>query len=195
MTSCHYERAFIKFYIYKGGPKKPWNLFIKIVYSYMFKLQSPSKYSPFHAIHLLRRFFHCSKTVFELVDFDAFQCFCHFCSTYSTWAKPFPLRTCFIRKNRKSHQGRYREKGEGGCTCKSPVMKWANTLEEFKKNSLKPNTASHNNTSWYTDTGESLEHSPGGRSLYYKGPTLQKIIPLLGGSLLIYLSKIFLWFK
>ena len=27
----------------------------------MFKLQTPSKYSPFHAIHLLRCFVHCSK--------------------------------------------------------------------------------------------------------------------------------------
>ena len=46
----------------------------------------------------------------------------------------------------------------------------------FKKNSLKPNTASHNNASWYTDTDEFLELSPSGRSQYYKGSTLQKII-------------------
>ena len=56
----------------------------------------------------------------------------------------------------------------------------------FKKNSLKPNTASHNNTSWYTDTGGILEHSPSGGSLYYKGSNLQKIIPVFGGSLLIF---------
>ena len=31
------------------------------IYSYMFKLQSPSKYPPFDAIYLSRRFFHCSK--------------------------------------------------------------------------------------------------------------------------------------
>ena len=31
------------------------------MYSYKLKLQSPSKYSPFDAIHLSRRFFHCSK--------------------------------------------------------------------------------------------------------------------------------------
>ena len=30
--------------------------------------------------------------------------------------------------------------------------------------------------SWVTDTDGSLEHSPSGGSLYYKGPTLQKII-------------------
>ena len=47
-------------------------------------------------------------------------------------------------------------------------MKWANMLEESsKKNSLKPNAASHNNTSWHADTDEFLEYSPSGGSLYY----------------------------
>ena len=49
----------------------------------------------------------------------------------------------------------------------------------FKKHSLSPNTASHNNASCYTDAHEFLEHSPSRGSLCYKGPTLQKII-LLG---------------
>ena len=44
----------------------------------MFKLHSPSKYSPFYAIHLSRHFFPLLKTVFELFDFEAFWCFCHF---------------------------------------------------------------------------------------------------------------------
>ena len=38
----------------------------------MFKLQSPSKYSPFGAVQLLRVFFPLLKTVSELIDFDAF---------------------------------------------------------------------------------------------------------------------------
>ena len=38
-----------------------------------------------------------------------------------------------------------------------------------KKNSLKQNAASHNNASWYSDTGGFLEHSPSRGSLYYKG--------------------------
>ena len=39
------------------GPPKPWNLLIKIMnLFYNFKLQSPSKYSPFDTIHLLRHF-------------------------------------------------------------------------------------------------------------------------------------------
>ena len=55
----------------------------------------------------------------------------------------------------------------------------------FKKNSPKPNTASHNNASWYTEADGFLEHSLSGGSLHYKGPTLQKIIPVLFGSPLI----------
>ena len=39
--------------------------------------------------------------------------------------------------------------------------------------------ASHNNASWYTDTDGFLEHLPCGGSLYYKGPALQKLIPVL----------------
>ena len=75
--------------------------------------------------------------------------------------------------------------GVGRCTCKSSIMKWVNTLKVFKKNSLKPNTTSHNNARWYTDTDGFLEHSPSRGSLYYKGPTLQKIIPGFFGSPLI----------
>ena len=48
----------------------------------------------------------------------------------------------------------------------------------FKKILLKPNAASHNNASWYTGTEGFLEHSPSRGSLYYKGPTPQKIIPV-----------------
>ena len=54
------------------GRDKKQNLFIKKVYSYMIKLQSPSKYSTHDAIHLLRLFFPLLKTVFELVNFDDF---------------------------------------------------------------------------------------------------------------------------
>ena len=60
------------------------------------------------------------------------------------------------------------------------MMKWANALS-LQKNSLKLNAASHNNTIRYTDTDGFLKHSPSGGSLYYKGLTLQEIIPILGG--------------
>ena len=47
--------------LYMRGTQK-WNLFIKnCIYSFMFKFQSPSRYSPFDAINLSRHFFHCSK--------------------------------------------------------------------------------------------------------------------------------------
>ena len=92
-----------------------------------------------------------------------------FCFTSSASAKRFPLRTFFIHKQtKKVTWGEIRWIGRvghhdyavfaqkllsaqcsvGRCTCKSPVMKWANTLREvFKKNSLMPNIASHNNAS------------------------------------------------
>ena len=57
----------------------------------------------------------------------------------------------------------------------------------LKKNSLKLNVASHNNTSWYTDTDGFLEHSPSGEAcMDYKDPILPKIILFLcvGGVLL-----------
>ena len=59
---------------------------------------------------------------------------------------------------------------------------------EVKNNFMKWNAASHNNASWCTDTGGLLEHSSGARSLYYKGPTPQKVIPGFGGIPLICFS-------
>ena len=48
----------------------------------------------------------------------------------------------------------------GRCAPKSPIMKCANALKESsKKNSMKLNTTSHNNASWYTVTNGFLEHS------------------------------------
>ena len=47
----------------------------------------------------------------------------------------------------------------------------------FKK--MKLNATSHNTTSWYTDTDGFLEHSPSGGILCYKGPALQKILPVV----------------
>ena len=56
----------------RGDPKKPRSdVLKKSIYSYMFKLQSPSKYFSSDAIYLLRHF-PLLKTVFELVNFDGF---------------------------------------------------------------------------------------------------------------------------
>ena len=69
------------------------------------------------------------------------------------------------------------QRSVGRCAHKSHVMKWANGLRVFKKNSLKLNAASHSTASWYADTDGFLEHPPSKGSLCYKGPTLQKIVP------------------
>ena len=62
----------------------------------------------------------------------------------------------------------------GRCSRKS----WKGQASSiFKKISLKPNAASHDNASCYTDTDGFLEHSPSRGSVYYKGPALQEIIP------------------
>ena len=86
--------------------------------------------------------------------------------------------SCHFWSKTAEHSARW-----GRCTHKSPIMTWANTTKEFskKKTSLKPNTASHNNASWNTDTDVFLENSPSGGSLYYKVSTLQKIILVFGG--------------
>ena len=131
-------------------PKNPEFIYKKLcIYSYMFKFQSPSKCSPFDAVNLSRCFPHGSKQ-FWTIDFDNILCF-----TSSTSAKLFHLRTLFIWGNKKCHlrQDWVNREGRawGSCcfwsktadywvgryTCKSPIMKWANTLKESsKKNSL-----------------------------------------------------------
>ena len=50
--------------IYEGAKKMEFIYKKLCIYSYMFKLQSPSKYSPFDAIHLLRHFFSTAQNSF-----------------------------------------------------------------------------------------------------------------------------------
>ena len=71
--------------------------------------------------------------------------------------------------------------GVGRCMHKSHIIKWQTHRRIFRKNSLKPNTASHNSASWYTDRDGLLEHSPNGGNMYCKGPALQKIILVFWG--------------
>ena len=99
-------------------------------------------------------FFPLLRTVFELVDFDAFYCFCCFLFHSSTWAKPFPLRTFFhpgkqkkplgVRLGEQSHRGQAdhvlfghnlleTQLSVGRCTGQSPIMKWTNGLKESSK--------------------------------------------------------------
>ena len=70
----------------------------------MFKLQSPSKYSPstpIETIYLLRLFFHCSKQCLSCSTLMPFSASTIFCFTSSKLAKNFPLRTFIIQGNKK----------------------------------------------------------------------------------------------
>ena len=162
------------------------------------------------ALHLVQNtyqdFFSAaeSRKVLELVNFDAFECFCHFLIfASSTSAKCFPLRTFFIQEaNKKVTRVRSvnREGGHRGVlpflvkNCWTLSTVWAFALENhpsrngrtwwksLQKKSLKPNAASYNNASQYTNTVRFLEHSPSPGGLYYKGPTLQERVSFWGRS-------------
>ena len=181
IVECVWIWVCVHVYIYTRGTPKKLEFFYKklCIYSYMFKLQSPSKYSRFDAIHLLRLFFPLLKTVFKHFDFDAFLL--PFFPTSPTSVKHFSLRTFFIWGNKKkSHQvwlGDLERVGHKHHTvlvknCWTLSVMWAGALvnhpswnertcwKSLHKNLLKPNAASHNNTSWYTDIDRFLEHSP-----------------------------------
>ena len=124
------------------------------IYAYMFKFQSPSKYSPFDAIHLLRCFSHCSKQFlnslilvpFSVSAFFFFSPFLHW-QNVSLWGLFHPGKQKKVDWSEIRWIGRVGHKGHaicgpkllnthwgvGRCACKSPIMKWANTLKVFKK--------------------------------------------------------------
>ena len=70
-------------------------------YFYMFKLQSPSKYSPFDATHLSRFFSTAQNRSWTYQFWCLLVLLLFFCFTSSTSAKHFPLRTFFIWGNKK----------------------------------------------------------------------------------------------
>ena len=140
-----------------GGTPPNLELFIKklCVYSYLFKLQSPSKYSPFDAIQLLRLFFYCSKQFLNsliLMPFGASAFFFvpplpHW-QNVSLWGLFHPGKQKekvtwgeSVWIGRVGHRGHavFGQKllntqcGVGRCARKSPIMKWANTLKESSK--------------------------------------------------------------
>ena len=84
-----------------------WNLFIKklCIHSYMFKLQSPSKYSPFDAIHILRLFFPLLKQFLNTSLLMPFIASAIFCFTSSTFAKYFRLRTFSFEETKNIRLG------------------------------------------------------------------------------------------
>ena len=73
------------------------------MYSYMFKLQSPSKYSLFDVIHLPRHFFHCSKQFLNSSILMPFSTSAVFCFISSTLAKRFHSKAFSIQVNKKCH--------------------------------------------------------------------------------------------
>ena len=124
----------------------------------MFKLQLASKYFPFDPTHLLKCFSHCSKQFLNLqilIPFDASAFFLFYLFHIS---KTLLFEDFFHlgRQKKKSLRMRLGEQrgwagdhtisGQkllntqhrvGRCTCKSPIMNWANMLRVLKKNSLK----------------------------------------------------------
>ena len=177
-----------------GGTQKVEVIYKKLcIYSYTFKLQPPSKYPPLDAIYLSRCFVHCSKQCLTLSILVSFSTSAVFCFTSSMLVKRFPgdffhpekkqkkchLQWDWVNRNCGAWSScwfglKTAEHSEqcGKCTCKLPIMKWTNTLIErvFRKNSLKPNAASHYNSSWCTDPGGCLEHSPSWEVCTTSGP-------------------------
>ena len=145
------SHGIILVHVWGVTPQNPEFIYKKLcIYSYMFKLQSPSKYSPFDVIHLWRLFFSLFKTVFEHINFDAFLCFCWFLfppphqQNVSLWG----ILSSKTNKQTKICWGEIRWIGRVGhrghailgqkllntqCTVgrwahKPPIMRWANVL-------------------------------------------------------------------
>ena len=136
----------------RGAPKHRSND-KSCIYSYMFKLQSPSKCFPFDSINLLRHFFHCSKQFLNSLILIPFSASIIFCFTSSSLGKCLLLRTFFIQGNKKKslgarlvnrevrHGGHYVfgekmlsiQHGVSRYTGKSPIMKCADMLKGSSK--------------------------------------------------------------
>ena len=154
----------------------------------MFKLQSPSKYFSFGAVHQARLFsiaqnsFWTHRVWCLLVSLLFFvsplphqqngslEDFFHLGKQKKVAHRGTPVKLFFI-KNCWIFSA-----GWAGALVNYPSWNGQTHWESLQKNLLKLNVASHNNASWYAATDGFLEHSPSGGSLYYRGPALQKII-------------------
>ena len=166
-----------------GGTQTPQNLFLE---NCVFTLTCFN----FLMQQTYEDFFPLLTAVFDLVDFDTFQCFCLFLLHLFHIGKTSPFKEFFHPETKKKSLWVRSGEQEGWGIGFMPF--WSKTAQHlawcgqvcsqiihhemgkqvervFKKISLKPNTASHNITSWYTDTDGFLEYSPSCRSLYYKG--------------------------
>ena len=123
-------------------------------------------------------FFSLPKTVFELVNFDAFYCFCCFfvsCllpwQNVSLWGLFSPRGTNKQTNKQKGHSGQAwvnreggaeglrhfghklldTQRGVGPCSCKSPIMKWGNASKESSKKLIEAerSLSQHQLAHWY----------------------------------------------
>ena len=138
----------------KGDPPKMEFIYQKLcICSYMFKLQSPSMYSPFDAVYLLRPFFPMAQNSFWICWFWCLLVFLpFFVSPLPPWQNISLWGLFSPRKTKKGHLGQDQMNKEGGAeglchfwskttehsgwggyACKSPVMKWAHTSKESSK--------------------------------------------------------------
>ena len=144
------------------------------------------------------------KTVFELINFDDFLVPLPFFVSLFPHQQNISLWGLFSSRetNKKSCLGQdqvnRKSREWGSCHFGSKTAEhntvWAGTLvnhpswngqihwKSLQKNSQKPNTASHNNSSWHTDTHGFLEHSPSKGSLCHHRSALQNIILFWGAS-------------
>ena len=116
----------------------------------MFKLQSPSKYSPFKTIQLSRCFSHCSKRFLNSLILMPFSFLFHLFHI----SKTLPFEDFFhqgklkkVAWDKNGWIGRVKHRGHavfgqkllntqysmGRCAHKSPIMKWANASEKSSK--------------------------------------------------------------
>ena len=109
------------------------------IYSYMFKLQSPSKYSPFDAIHLSRHFSTAQKQCLNLLILMPFSASATFLFHLFHISKMFPFEVFFHQRkqiNKKSSSVWDQVNREWGAwghalfgqNCWVLSMVWAGTL-------------------------------------------------------------------
>ena len=133
---------------YEGDPKNPKFIYKKLyIYSYMFKLQSSLKFSPFNAVYLLRLFFHYSKWFWTHQFWWLLVILPFFVSPLLHWQN-VSLWGLFSSGKKKSCSEWDQMNKKGGApgpavlgqkllntqhsvgryAHKSPIMKWANAL-------------------------------------------------------------------
>ena len=147
-------------YIYTwGDPKTPKFIYKKLcIYSHMFKLQSPSKYSPSDAMHLSRHCFHCSEQFLNSSFWMSYAVSAIFVSPLP-YGQNISLWGLFQLEERKrkvtlgeiewiervGHVGlavfgqklMNTQHSVTRCACKSPIMRCANVLKESSEKCTK----------------------------------------------------------